>query len=400
MFNKSFHPNELKKFILINDLRKFRKNIDGILNDLEAEYSKILNDTFQWNLIKRRKHWEVSGLAQKIILRKLNYELKKVYKVKQNNRESIVRQLSIIFKEDPNIHVLRTDIKGFYESIPSEILLVKLKTEMLISPISVDLIYQLFDNYYNILMQKIGVPRGINLSSTLSEIYMRNFDTELKYNQDIYYYSRYVDDIIILSHNLYNLNDIRRLFNKNQLLVNWKKTKTYIINETSLPLNIDFLGYKFIITNFGTKTKSGSKIKKQVNISIAKKKIQKIKTRIVKSFLDYLKNPDYQLLHYRIKFLSGNYIIRKHKVFGSLKAGLYYNYKLIDPGDVVLDELTIFYRKLLCSKQTSIGRQINSKISGPQKNQLYKYNFKEAFNKRILYKMKSFPAKKVKSCWL
>lgn len=175
MFNKSFHPNELKKFILINDLRKFRKNIDGILHDLEAEYSKILNNTFQWNLIKRRKHWEVSGLAQKIILRKLNYELKKVYKVKQNNRERIVRQLSIIFKEDPNIHVLRTDIKGFYESIPSEILLVKLKTEMLISPISVDLIYQLFDNYYNLLMQKIGVPRGINLSSTLSEIYMRKF---------------------------------------------------------------------------------------------------------------------------------------------------------------------------------------------------------------------------------
>lgn len=182
--------------------------------------------------------------------------------------------------------------------------------------------------------------------------------------------------------------------------MNWKKTKTYIINETSLPLNIDFLGYKFIITNFGAKTKSSTKIKKQVNISISKKKIQKIKTRIVKSFLDYLKNSDYQLLKYRIKFLTGNYIIRKHKVFGSLKAGLYYNYKLIDPGDSVLDELTTFYRKLLCSNQTSCGMKINSKISGPQKNQLYKYNFKEAFNKRILYKMKSFPAKKVKSCWL
>jgi hypothetical protein len=43
-----------------------------------------------------------------------------------------------------------------------------------------------------------GVPRGVGISSYLSELYMENIDNEIRNLQDVIYYARYVDDIFII----------------------------------------------------------------------------------------------------------------------------------------------------------------------------------------------------------
>ena len=45
---------------------------------------------------------------------------------------------------------------------------------------------------------KKGIPRGIGISAYLSELYMRDIDIKIKSLEDVIYYARYVDDIIVI----------------------------------------------------------------------------------------------------------------------------------------------------------------------------------------------------------
>ncbi|MFP3416485.1 hypothetical protein SB773_34170, partial [Bacillus sp. SIMBA_074] len=76
---------------------------------------------------------------------------------------------------------------------------------------------------------------------------------------------------------------------------------------------------------------------KTVKISIADKKVKKIKTRITRSFLDFIKNKDFNLLDKRIKFLTGNYGIRKNNDGSVLKAGIFYNYTHLDNEEILIE---------------------------------------------------------------
>ena len=62
---------------------------------------------------------------------------------------------------------------------------------------------------------------------------------------------------------------------------------------------------------------------------IADKKIKKIKNRIIRSLTQFVKTGDFALLENRLKFLTGNYSIKKREKTNDLKAGIYYNYSLI-----------------------------------------------------------------------
>ena len=63
----------------------------------------------------------------------------------------------------------------------------------------------------------LGVPRGIGISSLLSEIYMRDLDDCIKKRPEVIFYARYVDDIFILLSQLpqgKNISTIEDYYNK------------------------------------------------------------------------------------------------------------------------------------------------------------------------------------------
>ncbi len=45
----------------------------------------------------------------------------------------------------------------------------------------------------------VGLPRGVPLSATLSEYSMKRFDRFVSTLPEVYYYARYVDDIVIVT---------------------------------------------------------------------------------------------------------------------------------------------------------------------------------------------------------
>ncbi|MDR2651643.1 MAG: hypothetical protein LBC68_04945 [Prevotellaceae bacterium] len=152
---------------------------------------------------------------------------------------------------------------------------------------------------------------------------------------------------------------------------------------------LEYLGYKF------TKIRDNKDV--ILKISIAEKKLKKIKSRITKSFIEYTKNCDLKLLENRIKFLTGNYSIKKNNEGNDLRAGIYFNYSQITDIEQ-LKYLNNYYRKILFAKKGNLGLQISC-LSPEQKNKLKKYCFKSGFEKKIYYAFNYLQMEEIVSCW-
>ena len=85
--------------------------------------------------------------------------------------------------------VLKSDIKSFYESIDVDKIISKLKNDFILSYHSINLIDDLLEKSAN--WDVTGLPRGLNISATLSEIAMRKFDKDVRNFDSIYYYGRF-----------------------------------------------------------------------------------------------------------------------------------------------------------------------------------------------------------------
>ncbi|MCB0541359.1 MAG: hypothetical protein KDE33_27875, partial [Bacteroidetes bacterium] len=128
----------------------------------------------------------------------------------------------------------------------------------------------------------------------------------------------------------------------------------------------------------------------------AEKKITKIKTRIIKAFLDFSKNKDFNLLENRVQFLTGNYSIRKSEEGNSLRAGIYYNYLQVTNHSVFI-ELNQLLRKSIYSKSPNFGAKIG--LSNIQKSKLSKYCFLAGFEKKVFFQFSYIEMQQIIKCW-
>lgn len=291
--------------------------------------------------------------------------------------------------------ILKTDIKSFYESIDRDRLIAKLKNDAILSFQSLQVLNKIFLN--STLAESTGLPRGMSISSTLSEIYMRKFDNWIKTSEGVFYYARFVDDIIIFSFSKEKLELIRSNLNIQlkvldlNLVINEKKTPPiydgrYITKEKPL----EYLGYSF--------TKEIKNKKAELVVSIANKKVNKIKTRIIKALCDYVNTKDFILLEKRIKFLTGNYCIKRGIEGKELRAGIHYNYPQVNYL-MVFNELNIFLYKSISSKNGSLGIRLSKILSKPQRIKLSGYSFKHGFLNKEYHSFTFDEMKQIICCW-
>jgi len=259
----------------------------------------IYDETFQFNdfkIIDKYFNLLDIDIHELLVLRKLNQNIKKLYKIKQSDRNQIIKQVKVLLSEtSKNIYVTRLDIRGFYSNIDKNKILKKLlENDYLLSYHSKYLLRKLFLEHDQLIGQT-GLPFGLNLSATMSELYMRDFDKNIRGIDGVYYFARYVDDIIIFS---YKDIDFQKIIQQNgylhsELDFNQDKCETLLVNG-GRNFSLNFLGYKF------SSTTSSS-----LMISISNNKINKIKTRIIHSFLNFFKNNDF----YCPKHASQNYAL-------------------------------------------------------------------------------------------
>lgn len=400
--NQSFDMKELMRFLKRREYVECKISEHELRTQLETVCQNILNESFRFDITPVDRYFLAESLPTRLILRKLNDNIKRLYKEEQANRQLIISQIKVLLEEDYPCWIIKTDIQSFYESIDRDKLIAKFKDDALLSYYSMFLLKELFAN--NTIKESTGVPRGINISATLSEIYMRKIDRWVKSHKGVFYYARFVDDIIVFS---YSLEDALHLIHNvdsrlNEfaagLMINQSKTQLYDgIKLDRLRLkngekqisgdSLEYLGYKFIKNNDSS-----------LSVLIAEKKLKKIKTRITQSFIDHTKNNDFKLLEDRIKFITSNYSIKKNEDGCDLKAGIYFNYAKITYTQTnsrkQLEGLNDYYRKILFCR----NKKINC-LSMGNKNKLKKYNFCAGFEKRIHNTFNHVQTKKIVKVW-
>lgn len=279
------------------------------------------------------------------ILKKLLFNLKFSFNVKQSNRYEIANQIRNQLNNNFPKYVIKTDIKSFYENIPHKELKSKINNNQALSEFSKRLIFKIIKESG---LTK-GIPRGVGISAYLSEIYMKDIDNTLKALPNVIYYARYVDDIIIIftpskkDEVVDYLKNINEIIKHNKLELNSEKTEkfdlTKAVKSRSKPefikCKLEFLGYKYFFNNV-----QDYKFNK-ITIGLSKKKRIRYIEKMNLTFEEYERMSKFnekkarKLLINRLKFLTQNTSLLNAKK--DIRIGLNFSNNLLNrDNDLIL----------------------------------------------------------------
>lgn len=276
-------------------------------------------------LVDSKPTYKIPNDAQSYFAeKKLQLNIKNECNTSLSSRDHIVPSLSNVLSDKFPKIVIRTDIESFYESIDHNILNNKVENSSL-STQSKKLIRKILQEYCNLSSTNKGLPRGIGVSSYLSELYMCEFDDKIRKIDGVYFYQRYVDDIIIViskpkACNVSNiLNEVIETAQTIKLKTKAAKTKTFD-TFTVGNYNFEYLGYKF-------SKQDGHPIK----IELSGNKLSKYRSKVDFSINSYnnsnKRDKDKRLLIDRIRFLTGNTKLTNNK--GGAFTGIYSSNKWV-----------------------------------------------------------------------
>jgi len=405
MLDQSFSVKSLLKMTDKNEIIKF--NLGRMKSDYESNLKPIsdilLDENYKFSGIDRSK------LNQKDVfftispqdhyaLKKISKDLKRLYKISMSNRDDISEQVLRILESSFRYSIVRLDIKNFYESIKYDSLYEKLFRDKLLTSKSLSILDEL-SNYVDKC-----IPRGLSISPVLSEIFMREIDYKIQRIESIYYYARYVDDIIIISssNSDFIYNEVSDILKAHNLKINKKTYKTDVELPSEYNFStvnkFDFLGYKYTVRN---KVYNRKRI---VDVTLSDDKVRKIKSRIVHSIISraYDTGTDAkksELFIKRINVLAGNYPITSSKdELGTLKGGLFYSNRLVNKACIFFD-FNKFLKKAIYSKRNNFFGRAVSKITVSEKNELANICFSKGFRDRTYYLYSLEEMNEIKQCW-
>jgi hypothetical protein len=174
-----------------------------------------------------------------------------------------------------------------------------------------------------------GIPRGVGISAYLSELYLKEFDSKLRNLDNLVYYARYVDDIVLIVapesevSEEYYIELIKSFLNEENLEINSDEGKTavFVTSKVSGTFEFDYLGYKF--------KKRGSKLALSISDKKKEKYVSKINYCVDKYNKLSLKTPKKaeKELKIRLRFLTSNTRLSNNK--GNAVIGIYNNNKWV-----------------------------------------------------------------------
>lgn len=428
---------------------KIRGGRQAVLREIEGVVDSLNAGTFAFPGMHTRKTaksviFSTNNAGSTLVLRKINDNLRRLYKVKQANRSTIISQIISLLGEPIPKYILKLDISRFYESIPLNTILRKVLSDGLMS-IQSKKITRTLQGIPSISgIAGTSLPRGIGLSATLSELFMRDFDKEVTNTDGVYYYTRYVDDIIVFCYKnpLDVMRQIEFLAQKHHFRLNPEKCQTIEVppcickdkctcgtptckckpkckckasisehaNEGKYypPLvaadrydyiHFDYLGYRFYFPPVGIGDN-----RSRVVVTISDKKVTKIKNRIAHSIRLFEKDGDFPGLRDRLRFLTSNYFFGG-KGHGRLYAGIYYNYPDLTPALPIcptkdaLDKLDSFVRRALTDPNERLGKIARANLTRSQKRHLMSLSFKRGWKEKVTYKFSRSRLKNIKKAW-
>lgn len=333
IYSRPFFEKRLANLYELRRTYKKTKN-EAIEEKLEKISNEINSKSFSFSIEKlpHKKNdkdvFVTKGTAESYFAEKqIQKNIKYTYSVKQADRDLIVPQLRSVLEDNFPKFIIKTDIKSFYESIDRDLLTKKLNKNPILSLTTRKLITRLLREYESISGEKKGIPRGIGISAYLSELYLKEFDEKVRNIDNLIYYSRYVDDIVIVIAPDHKesvescFEKIKEYVKSDNLELKDDKSTHFDFPEKNEKIDFDYLGYQFY--------KHGGSF----YLSISKNKREKYQNRILLTIKQYIKNSKRQPnrskkeLFLRLRFLTGNTSLSNNK--GNAVVGIYNSNKWV-----------------------------------------------------------------------
>lgn len=342
--------------------------------------------------IKGRTTYRTQNLEDTLAIKLVDRYIRRIYKVRQSDRNRMVKQVITLLEDPGDFCFIRFDIKNCYESISFRNMLTKTKEDMILSPNCINVLEQVVKTTEE--QGQNGLPRGLPISTTLAELYLEKLDDALSRNDKIIYCARYVDDCIVVTpteeeNNVQSI--IKKALSDLNLKPNKSKSSTYKANQAAGALEL--LGYSL-------SSKKRSRKSNLVTVEISNHKLNKIKERIMLSFLAYKNDPsraNFKLFKDRLFYLSTLRTVKKSKN-GPLLAGNAYNYKLADQKQndqtieiPCLKKLDRFYKGILNRNQ--------SLFSSHEQAELLKISFYGNAKNKLEMKTTKIKALHIQKAW-
>lgn len=370
--------------------------------------TRLANDgfetlSFRTNHIGGKPIFRHASLAEALLIRHVSENVRRVTGVKQSDRQEIVRSLRELLKEGVAFNVIKLDIKSFYESIDTGQIVSDLEEDSAFSRQSIKVLRSFCDC---LATQNIdGLPRGIGLSATLSEYLLRAFDAKMRAMAGVKFYSRYVDDMIVISQAREMPNaTIEKAsgFLPSGLEFNRSKTRPYRFKESDpgsagTPEGcLSFLGYDLTVGKVESDERSAFR---KVTLDIAAKKVARLKRRISKSILAFNNGGSFEDLRDRFRILTSNFAYQDELTDRVRYSGIRYNYSLIDPNaSPALDALDRFSRNVVTS--THPNNRLLPNLSKSERHALLSFGFKAGFVENRFFSFKQDRLHTLIGCWL
>ncbi|HAT33015.1 MAG TPA: reverse transcriptase [Janthinobacterium sp.] len=352
---------------------KRKSRIDTVLEKRKIEHDSLVEGALQ--LVSKaigKKDFRVSvallpttvggkkvygigkDLAQILVVRLIQRVLKIVYKVSMPPRDMLIGQIKALALDGMPKYIIRADVEQFYESVAHDHLLDAIHQSPELSIVVKRILTRLIKDYVAASGDEKGLPRGIGISAYLSEIYLAGIDRKIKSQEGVFYYARYVDDIVLMYAPQRNeladhyLSKLKSIFSEKGLLLNSKTRELNVLTEQKG--KFEYLGYEFDLS-------PGKR-----GIRLSTKKEKKYKARIEKSFSDYQKKHTFIVakaadeLFVRCLFLTGNMRLfnRKSNAF----IGIYFSNRFITDTAQLNGLDSFFQHKISTLLDVSLKRKL------------------------------------------
>lgn len=361
MLKQVFDKEQLSKALSSSDVWQW--DLLSVYGDVEiavdhtVQYWKSHNITLsslETRTVKSKPVFMPANMEDDFAIKLLDRFIRRIYKVRQSDRNRIVRQLITLLKDSGNYHVLRLDVKDCYETIKFENLINKFEDELILAPECIKLLNEIHNDLWrNHGMH--GLPRGLPISPTLAELYLESLDKKVASHPDVIYSARYVDDIIILTpagkENDVQTN-VEALMYEMGLSLNKNPDKYY--SKPSKLAEFDYLGYAIKVIPENDKPN-------KVTLKISRSKLNKLKSRIAVSFSDHKKQNNISLLKRRLEYICMLKRVRKGQN-GDLLAGIAHNYQYVTDDFECLKSIDGFLCQQTANPRFGLNQQEQDKI--------------------------------------
>lgn len=406
---QAFDSSGLGSEVRQSDFRKYRHVLskdtkDQFIADAVAIAANVFNGACGLHYIQKgtRDICVVDSYPKTLVLRKIAANLSSITKTGPSERSRLIKVLLLCLNQEIQFRLYRFDVRRFFDSLSVEKSLAHV-TDTAVSRKTVELLASILREHA--AAGKPGIPTGLAISATLAEVMMDPFDRYVRSLPEVFYFGRFVDDIVVITSGAEDASEFERgLLTALPAGTSFGEKKLGRIDapkidhgNSSVIGRFDYLGYEFKIRDERIRSKESKRV---VEINLSERSLKRILTRTSKAFRAYASDGRFDELYLRICYLTSNYRLFDPLVNRKRLAGVYHNHPFLTyhPGNSLQDldgalRLLIFDSS---NRRAGAGVQLNRQ----QRRMLAARSFLLGHMRR---QYRSFSIKTlalVKRCWL